>query len=210
MNEGMGNEAVLLFCGKCLSPKCPQEEQNKKRNQALGGDEQTSRYSSSVDLVFSHDGLTTGRAKPTLDHPDKYQRRIARSTEPKEGRGGHSTDTWWLCIGQKTWKTFGPIETDQATHQIGRRIQTHKSWEIRPGWETNQHSQSTTDNLISFLTFSMSDLCWNIHVHSVCTKIQHRLHFLPGLRVFGVQQKVECCFSTLQSLFPYSISVCLV
>ena len=130
-------EAVLLFCGKCLSLSQTSTGGTKQEEEPGDGWRWAKPHGIVAQSIwyFSHDGLTTGRAKPTLDHPDKYQRRIARSTEPKEGRGGHSTDTWWLCTGQKTWKTFRPIETDPETHQIARRIQTHKSWEIRPGWE---------------------------------------------------------------------------
>ena len=32
------------------------------------------------------------------------------------------------------------------------------------------------------------------HVHSVCAKIQQQPHFLHGLRVFGIQQRVMLLF----------------
>ena len=54
-----------------------------------------------------------------------------------------------------------------------------------------------------------SNLSWNVHVNSVCTRIQQRLHFLRRLRVFGVQQKVMLLFyrAVIESIFRYAISV---
>ena len=98
-----------------LSQNVHRRKQNKKRNHALGGDEQTSRYSSSVDLVFSHDGLTTGRAKPTLDHPDKYQRRIARSTEG-DGEGIALTPGDFVRVRRRG----KPLDPSKLTQKLTR------------------------------------------------------------------------------------------
>ena len=54
-----------------------------------------------------------------------------------------------------------------------------------------------------------NNLTWNTHVHSVCTKVQQRMHFLRRLRVFGVHQKVMMLFyrAVIESVFRYAISV---
>ena len=39
-----------------------------------------------------------------------------------------------------------------------------------------------------------NNLSWSVHVNSVCSRIQQRLHFLRRLRVFGVQRKVMLLF----------------
>ena len=33
-------------------------------------------------------------------------------------------------------------------------------------------------------------LSWNVHVHSVCSKVHQRLYFLRRLRAFGVDEKI--------------------
>ena len=54
-----------------------------------------------------------------------------------------------------------------------------------------------------------NNLSWNLHVNSVCAKVQQRLHFLRRLRVFGVHQKVMLLFyrAVIENVFRYAISV---
>ena len=54
-----------------------------------------------------------------------------------------------------------------------------------------------------------SNLSRSLHVDSVGSKIQQRLHFLRRLRVFGVQQKVILLFyrAVIESIFRFAISV---
>ena len=54
-----------------------------------------------------------------------------------------------------------------------------------------------------------NNLSWSVHVNSVCSRIQQRLHFLRRLRVFGVQRKVMLLFyrSVIESIIRYAISV---
>ena len=37
-------------------------------------------------------------------------------------------------------------------------------------------------------------LSWNVHVHSVCSKVHQRLYFLRRLRAFGVDEKILAVF----------------
>ena len=53
-------------------------------------------------------------------------------------------------------------------------------------------------------------LSWNVHVHSVCSKIHQRLYFLRRLRAFGVDEKILVLFyrSIIESILLWGY--CLV
>ena len=52
-------------------------------------------------------------------------------------------------------------------------------------------------------------LSWNVHVHSVCSKVHQRLYFLRRLRAFGVNEKILVFFyrSIIESILRYGITV---
>ena len=51
-------------------------------------------------------------------------------------------------------------------------------------------------------------LSWNVHVHSVCSKVHQRLYFLRRLRAFGVDEKILVLFyrSFIESILRYGIT----
>ena len=51
-------------------------------------------------------------------------------------------------------------------------------------------------------------LTWSVQIENVCSRVQQRLHFLPRLRVFGVNQKVLLLFyhAIVESILRYGIS----
>ena len=51
-------------------------------------------------------------------------------------------------------------------------------------------------------------LSWNVHVHSVCSKVHQRLYFLRRLRAFGVDEKILVLFyrSIIESILRYGIT----